>query len=79
MNRQRGLGVVLLSLFTVSYVAARVRPRAGTLLTVIAIVAAVSQSIAVGPAALDLSHLAAAIAAPSAALAGATFSTARTT
>lgn len=51
MNRQMCLGVVLLSLFTVSYVAARVRPRAGTLLTVIAIVAAVSQSIAVGPAA----------------------------
>jgi hypothetical protein len=76
---QVGLSVVLLSLFMVSYAAARVRPGAGTLVAVIAMVAAVSQSIAIGPAALGLSHVAGAIAAPSAALAGAAFSTARTT
>jgi hypothetical protein len=69
----------LLSLFAVSYAAARVRPSAGTLLALIATVAAISQSIAVGPAALGLSHVAGAIAAPSAALAGAAISTARTT
>jgi hypothetical protein len=79
ISRQMGLCVVLLSLFTVSYVAGRVRPGAGLLLAVITIVAAISQSIAIGPAALGLSHVAAAIAAPSAALAGAAFSTARAT
>jgi hypothetical protein len=79
ISPQMGLGVVLLSLFTVSYAAARVRPGAGTLLAVMAMVAAVSQSIAIGPAALGLSHVAGAIAAPSAALAGAALSTARAT
>jgi hypothetical protein len=72
-----GLAVVLLSMFAVSYVAARVRPGAGTLLMMIAIVAVLAQSIAMGPAAFGLSHVAAALAAPLAALSGAVLSTAR--
>lgn len=72
-----GLAAVLLSLFVVSYVAARLRPGAGVLLTVIAMVAVLAQSFAMGPSALALSHVAAAIAAPSAAFAGSALSTAR--
>jgi hypothetical protein len=72
-----GLGVVVLSMFAVSYVAARLRPGAGTLLTMIAIVAVFAQSIAMGQAAFGLSHVAASSAAPLAALSGAALSTAR--
>jgi branched-subunit amino acid transport protein AzlD len=72
-----GLAVVLTSLFVVSYVAARVRPGAGTLLTLMAFLAVVAQSIAMGAAALSLSHLVSFIAAPSATFAGAAFSSAR--
>jgi len=71
-----GLAVVLLSMFAVSYAAARVAPGAGTLLTMIAIVAVLAQSIAMGPSAFGLSHVAAALAAPLAALSGAAISTA---
>ena len=71
-----GLMVVLVSMFVVSYAAARLRPGAGTLLTLIAVVAVLAQSLALGPSALGLAHVAAALAAPSAAFAGAAISTA---
>ena len=54
-----GLALVLSSLFLVSYIAARMRPGAGTLLTVIAIVAVSVQSIVKGPLGFSLSHMAA--------------------
>jgi hypothetical protein len=65
-----GLAVVLSSLFFLAYLAARMRPGAGTLLTLIAIVAVLAQSVSRGPAGLSFRHLAAMIAAPSAAFAG---------
>jgi hypothetical protein len=69
-----GLAWVLSSLFCVSYLASRIRPGAGTLLTLIAIVAALAQWIVKGPVEFSLWHLAAVIAAPSAAFAGAALS-----
>ena len=58
-----GLTVVLSSLFVVSYLAARVRPGAGTLLTLIAIGAVLAQWMVKGPVGLSLSHVAGDIAA----------------
>jgi hypothetical protein len=69
-----GLAVVLSSLFFVAYLAARMRPGAGTLLTLIAIVAVLAQSISRGLVGLSFGRLAAMIAAPSAAFAGAALS-----
>ena len=72
-----GLSVVLVSLFVVSYLAARARAGAGTVLTLIAIVAVFAQSVAMGAGGVSLTHLAAVIAAPSAAFAGAAVATVR--
>ena len=69
-----GLALVLSSLFLVSYIAARMRPGAGTLLTVIAIVAVSVQSIVKGPLGFSFSHMAAVFAAPLTAFAGAALS-----
>ena len=63
-----GLAIVLSSLFLVSYLAARLRPGAGALLTLMTFAAVLIRSVATRPAALSVLHLAAAFAAPCAAL-----------